>query len=162
MNYSEETVRRQDHLLDENDALEILKTGKYGVLSMQRTGGGGYGVPLIYVCDGDSVIYVHGAVAGRKLDYLHNNNIVSFCIVGESTVRPHHFTMAYKSIILDCKANLNVDDTEKMKVFEMILDKYCPDDKEEGLKYAHEKFDLVKVIRLEVTNMTGKDEIVKD
>ena len=47
MDYSNKTVRRQDHLLDKSLADDILKTGKYGVLSMQSVEGGGYGVPMI-------------------------------------------------------------------------------------------------------------------
>lgn len=34
MKYVNETVRRRDRLLDEERALELLKDGEYGVLSM--------------------------------------------------------------------------------------------------------------------------------
>ena len=39
-------VRRQDRLLDETGARELLRTGGYGVLSMGAAEGGGYGIPL--------------------------------------------------------------------------------------------------------------------
>ena len=162
MKYSNESVRRQDHLLDGKIALDIIQNGEYGVLSMQRVEGGGYGVPLIYVWDGDSTIYIHGATEGRKLDCLHSNNIVSFCITGNHQVHPHHFTMAYQSIILDCRAFFDVTSDQKMKIFDMILDKYCAQFKEEGLEYARQKFNDVVAVRLEIVNITGKDEEVKE
>lgn len=52
MKYSNETVRRQDRLLEEENALRLLQTAEYGILSMQAAGGGGYGIPVNYVWDG--------------------------------------------------------------------------------------------------------------
>lgn len=49
MNYINETVRRQDRLMDEERALELLATSEYGVLSMVDEDGGGYGVPVNFV-----------------------------------------------------------------------------------------------------------------
>ena len=59
------TVRRQDRLLDEARAWELLLSGEYGVLSM-ATEQGGYGVPVNYAVAED-VIYFHCAPQGRKL-----------------------------------------------------------------------------------------------
>ena len=41
MKYLNETVRRQDRLLEEEKALRLLQTAEYGILSMQAVGGGG-------------------------------------------------------------------------------------------------------------------------
>ena len=51
MNYQNDSVRRQDRLLDQPEATELLRRGEYGILCMQRPEGGGYGVPLNYVWD---------------------------------------------------------------------------------------------------------------
>ena len=58
MKYVNDTVRRQDRLMDEERALELLRESEYGVLSMQDVDGSGYGVPLNYVWDGDHSIYI--------------------------------------------------------------------------------------------------------
>ena len=50
MNYQNDSIRRQDRLLDQPEATELLRRGEYGILCMQRPEGGGYGVPLNYVC----------------------------------------------------------------------------------------------------------------
>lgn len=61
MNYQNDSVRRQDRLLDQPEATELLRRGEYGILCMQRPEGGGYGVPLNYVWDEADAIYIHCA-----------------------------------------------------------------------------------------------------
>ena len=46
MNYQNDSVRRQDRLLDQPEATELLRRGEYGILCMQRPEGGGYGTFL--------------------------------------------------------------------------------------------------------------------
>lgn len=53
MKYINETVRRQDRLLDESRSRELLKTSEYGVLSMVDDGGQAYGIPGSFIWDGD-------------------------------------------------------------------------------------------------------------
>ena len=65
MRYDCHNIRRQDRLLDESRAREVLQAGEYGVLSM-ATEQGGYGVPINYVLVEDT-IYLHCAPDGRKL-----------------------------------------------------------------------------------------------
>ena len=48
MKYVNDRVRRQDRLMDETRALELLREGEYGVLSIVADGGG-YGVPVNFV-----------------------------------------------------------------------------------------------------------------
>ena len=70
MKYVNDTVRRQDRLMDEDRARELLRTSEYGVLSMADTDGTGYGIPVNYVWDGADSIYIHCAPEGHKLDAL--------------------------------------------------------------------------------------------
>lgn len=47
MEYTNQDVRRQDRLLDEARAFEILKEGEFGILSMRTEEGDGvYGIPI--------------------------------------------------------------------------------------------------------------------
>lgn len=67
MIYSNDSVRRKDRLLEEKDALHLLRTGEYGFLSMQAEGGGAYGVLVNFVWNGRDSVYFHCAPEGRKL-----------------------------------------------------------------------------------------------
>ena len=75
-------IRRKDRVLDEKGAIELLETAEYGFLSMVGTDGFGYGIPISFVKEGESV-YFHCAPEGYKLECLRENPKVSFCVVGK-------------------------------------------------------------------------------
>lgn len=83
MEYTNQDVRRQDRLLDEARAFEILKEGEFGILSMRtEEGDGAYGIPINYVWDRGNSIYIHCAPVGRKLRCIDACPNVSFCVTG--------------------------------------------------------------------------------
>ncbi|MBP9982899.1 MAG: pyridoxamine 5'-phosphate oxidase family protein, partial [Prevotella sp.] len=61
MIFNNDGVRRRDRLMEENRAVELLQNSEYGILSMIDDKGLPYGIPLNYVWDGDSSIYIHCA-----------------------------------------------------------------------------------------------------
>ena len=138
MKYVNDTVRRQDRLMDEERALELLRESEYGVLSMQDVDGSGYGVPLNYVWDGDHSIYIHCAPEGHKLQALEHHPLVSFCIIGRVHLLPRNFTTEYESVILRGEAHIHLDF------------------KEIGYKYSEKSFHRVGIIRVDFTEFSGK------
>ena len=122
--YSQHTVRRQDRLLDEAHALDLLRTGEFGVLSIVDTEYGGYGIPLNYVWNGKQSLLFHCALEGKKLINIRLNNNVSFCIVGNTQVIPQQFTTEYQSII--CFGTLHEIEhkQEKIDALQLLAHKY--------------------------------------
>lgn len=155
MNYNNSTIRRQDRLLSESEGMNLLKKGEYGFLSMVSENNTGYGIPLSYVIEEDK-IYFHCAPEGEKLRILKKNNQVSFCIVGYTQVISHQFSTAYQSVIAKGTISTGLSDKEKMHALELILDKYSPNDKVVGLKYAEKSFPRTEVLRLDITEISGK------
>ncbi|MDE5786026.1 MAG: pyridoxamine 5'-phosphate oxidase family protein [Duncaniella sp.] len=158
--YSQNDIRRQDRLLDENKAREILKTGEYGYLSMVDAEGYAYGVPLNFVYDGDGAIYIHCAPEGRKLRTINSHPQVSFCVVGNTCVVSHKFTTAYESVVLSCNATDNIQEDERRRALALLLDKYSPADKDTGLIYAEKSFARTAIIRLDIQSVSGKAKSV--
>lgn len=156
MIYKNENVRRQDRLLPENEAIELLKNGEYGYLSMISEDGEPYGIPISYVWDGKKSIYFHCAPEGRKLLAIRKNQSVSFCIVGRTNVISNKFTTEYESIDAFGKIQLIEDEKESYHALELILDKYSPNDKTIGLKYAEKSFHRTRVLRMDVERWSGK------
>lgn len=155
-NYHNDKVRRQDRLLDEAKATELLLRGEYGTLSMSCPDEGAYGIPVNYVWDGDQSLYVHCAPVGRKLQCMEKEPRVSFCVVGKTNVLSDKFTTEYESIVLQCTAHRGLSDAERMKALSLLLDKYSPHDKAVGMKYAEKSFHRTEIIRLQVTEWSGK------
>jgi len=161
MIYSNSDVRRNDRLLDEPLATKLLETGEHGVLSMYSEETGAYGIPINYVWDGTEFIYLHCAPDGRKLQCIDENNIVSFCVVGKTDVISEKLTIEYESIILQCLAHRNLDKDERMNALSLILDKYSPQDKTIGMKYAEKSFQRTEIIRLDIKRWSGKCKSLK-
>jgi len=127
MNFSNQNIRKQNRLLDEKSARELLKKGKYGVLSMQAEDGGGYAVPISYVWDGEETIYFHCALEGRKLRCIKLCSKVSFCVMGSQKVIPENFSTLYESVIIEGEAFIDLPEDERMKALVLLIEKYSPD-----------------------------------
>ncbi len=160
MKYDNLHVRRQDRLLEESRALEILRSAEYGVLSMADECGRPYGIPVNYVWNGENSVYIHAAPEGRKLNILKKNDKVSFCVVGRVHLLPSKFTTEYESIVLQGTARLDLGEEERMKALRMLLQKLSPDDMSVGMKYAEKSFHRTAVIRLDFTEFSGKRKYV--
>lgn len=156
MKYNNTAVRRQDRLMDEDRAIELLRDSEYGVLSMVDTDGAGYGVPLNYVWDGHHSIYIHCAPEGHKLEALEANPKVSFCVIGRVNLLPRNFTTEYESVILRGTAHVHLTKEEMMKALHMLVDKLSPDFKSIGYKYSEKSFHRVNIIRVDFTEFSGK------
>lgn len=161
MEYNNTTVRRQDRLLEEESAIKLLENGEYGVLSMMSTDGSVYGIPISYAWDGQSAIYLHCAPEGEKLRNIAQNSAVSFCIVGQTEVISNQFTTAYESLVLRGNAVKITEREERMLALELILDKYSPNDKEVGMKYAEKSFDRTAIIRMDIDEFSGKTKKIR-
>jgi uncharacterized protein len=150
-------MRQKDRELSRQEAEAILIKGLYGVLSMSGGDDYGYGVPLSYVYQ-DNSIYLHCAVEGKKLACIRRNNKVSFCVVGEAEPMPDKFTMKYESAIAFGTAIEVRDQDEKVRTLIDLVKKYYtdPDRIEKGKEVAASHAPKTVVLRLDIDHLTGK------
>ncbi len=123
-------LRRQDRQISDSEAMEILRKGEYGVLSMCSLTNEGYGVPLSFVLVGND-IYFHCAAEGAKLRFLKENNKASFCVVGNTKLLPSKLSTIYESAIAK-GITTEVNGEEKKEALMRITEKYSGDFIEEG------------------------------
>ena len=155
MEYINDLIRRKDRLLSEDEAMSLLENGEYGVLSISSTEEGVYGIPINYVWDKQQSIYFHCAPEGRKLCILQNCNQASFCVVGRTRVVSNQFSTEYESIVINGTMICQLEETEKRKALELLLDKYSPEDKKVGLKYIEKSFHRTHVLKLVIKVISG-------
>ncbi|MDP4209552.1 MAG: pyridoxamine 5'-phosphate oxidase family protein [Bacteroidota bacterium] len=148
------TIRRQDRKISDSEAIAILQKGEFGILSMCTPDNEGYGIPLNFALQGNA-IYFHCAIEGSKLEYLRNNNKVSFCVVGKTEVLPSKFGTIYESAIASGTASV-VDGNEKYDALMHIIQKYSGNYIEEGKGYIQKFYDKVNVIKLSIESITAK------
>ena len=149
MRYDNTSVRRQDRLLDEARALQILHEGEYGFLALVETRAdavAGYGIPISYVFEPSTDrIYLHCGPEGHKLRCLDLRPLVTFTVVGHTRVVPSGFTTAYESVLLRGRA----------------LRGRAPNDKVVGLKYAEKSFHRTEIIRIDIDCASGKQKVIR-
>ncbi len=154
MEYRNDGVRRQDRLLDEGRAREILLGGEYGFLAMASPEGG-YGIPVNYVVEGGTV-YIHCAPEGRKLRAMASDCRVSFCVVGATRPVPEKFTTAYESVVIEGRARIVSSDDERRRALELLVEKYSPDYASVGAAYIEKSFHRTAVIAIDAERCSGK------
>lgn len=147
-------MRRIDRKINNEEVIEILKNGEYGILSIVGKDGYAYGVPLSYTYM-DKNIYFHCAVEGYKLDSIKENNNVSFCVVGKTQPIPEKFSTTYESAIVFGKA-IEVYEEEKYNALLSIIEKYSNEYMEQGKAYVKNAGDKTKVLKICIENITGK------
>lgn len=159
MKYNNIDVRRQDRLLEYENAIALLQSGEFGFLSLVETienNYGGYGIPVSYVWDGKESVYFHCAPDGHKIVCIKDNPNVSFCVVGRTGVIPEKFTTAYESILIRGVASVVSDTEECMNALRLFIKKYAHEHEEIGLKYAEKSFHRTAIIRIDIHSISGK------
>ncbi|GET25943.1 pyridoxamine 5'-phosphate oxidase family protein [Prolixibacter sp. NT017] len=147
-------MRKQERRLSDEDTLELLRQGEYGVLSMSTPENEGYGVPISYAYAGDA-IYFHCATEGAKLDFLRAHPHASFCVVGKTEVLPAKFSTRFESAIAAGTITEAAGD-DKRKGLLLLVEKYSPDYLKEGKAYIDRAFDTVIVLKMNIESLTGK------
>lgn len=153
-------MRRKEKLMTDQRVKEILKEGEYGVLSVLNDLGYPYGVPVNYVYK-DEKLFIHCAKAGAKLEAILKEPKVSFNIVMTHGVIAERFTSYYESVTVFGKAEL-MEGESAIAPLKAFIDKYSPEYKEGGYKYAEGSFAKTMIIEIVPESVTGKSSNMKE
>ncbi|MBQ4506177.1 MAG: pyridoxamine 5'-phosphate oxidase family protein [Firmicutes bacterium] len=116
-----ELVRFKQALSPE-DCIEVLKSEKRGVLSVNGDGGYPYCMPLNHYYDEESgKIYFHGGAEGHKIDAIRADDKVCFCVYDQGAHVGENWWLTVKSVIVFGRARL-IDDKQ---LTEEISRKLC-------------------------------------
>lgn len=153
-------MRRKDReVTDFNEIIKIIDECDIVRLGLSD-GDYPYIVPVNFayeVSDGKVMLYVHGAMAGRKYEMLRKNPVCSFemdipiemdCIYEKKDV-----TMRYKCVMGRAEAEFLDGEAKQAAVDDIIMARY-----EETKHFEYNKTAVARtaVIRLTVTEMTAK------
>ena len=148
-------MRRKERETDKETALRILKDSSYGVLAMMRPDGTPYGVPVsIVLVEGD--VYFHCAKAGEKLDCIRNQPKVCLTCVGNIRPVPEKLTMAYESCIVNGRASMVEEESEKCFILRCLCEKYAPETPEGFFSLTLEEVANTGICKIAIDSITGK------
>lgn len=149
------SMRRFKQLMEEKDVKKILEEGKTGVLAVQGEEGYPYTIPMNYVFF-NGAIYFHGAIDGHKMDAIHKNNKVSFCVVDKDILIPEKFTTRYSSVVAFGRVHLVEEETVKTRIMQVLNRKYSPGYEAKGDSEIERLMERIAVIQMDIDHMTGK------
>lgn len=149
-------MRRKASQLSDDETWRILTNGSWGVLATADVGGQPYAVPMSYVLL-DSIIYLHSALDGRKIDNMAENESVSFLVVENSKILADKFDMSYKSAMIFGKARIVGDTEEKRKALVAFIEKYSPSYFEAGMEFLEKNFERTRITAIEIQEFSGKE-----
>ena len=100
-------LSRKNKQLPFSECIEILKSEKRGVLSVNGDNGYPYAVPMNHFYnEDDGKIYFHSGKNGHRNDSLKSDNKVSFCVYDNGCVKEGDWALTVRSVIVFGKAEL--------------------------------------------------------
>lgn len=120
-------MRRKERQMSDADALALLSSQNWGVLSVAGENGIPYGIPVNYgFLDGK--IYIHHTNAADSLltSLLTQNSNVCFTVVGRHEVDEPILSTHYDSVILFGTAALVTDEDEKSDAMMKMMTSLAP------------------------------------
>ena len=122
------SMRRIKQQLAEDEALEVLKSAKRGVLSVIGDDGWPYGIHLNPYWE-DGRLYFHGAKAGHKIDALRRDARASFTVIDDGVKDDGGWAYTFRSVIVFGRVEF-VDDQEKaLEVCRRLTRRFTTDEK---------------------------------
>ncbi|HTP66406.1 MAG TPA: pyridoxamine 5'-phosphate oxidase family protein [Geobacteraceae bacterium] len=151
-------------ITDQAVIVDILNTCQVGRLGTVGRDGRPMIKPLNFVFH-EGRIYFHCAREGEKLDDIGRDNRVCFEVdlpvayvkgTPENPCRAEYF---YRSVIVRGRAHIVHDRAERLLALDLLMAKYQP---EGGYgHYAEEKLELTAIVRIDIEEMSGKEELGK-
>lgn len=148
-------IRRKEKAMSHEECMDVLKKAEYGVLSTISEDDTPYGVPMNFAVK-ENAIYFHCATTGHRLENIAYNDNVCFNVVDSVVLMAEKFNTRYRSVTISGRISKAETAEEKRKGLMAIVEKLSPQYMEAGAKYIDSSFDDVTVLRLDISEMTGK------
>lgn len=136
-------------------ALDVFDRAPYITLSMTRSDGTPYGLPLNIVRKDDITFYFHCAGEGEKLDCIKSNPAVSLSAVSKCSPKyeeeKQNFTEHYHSAVAIGNAEIVTDDSEKIEALRLICERFLPKYMEHFDDAIRRSLDRTTVVRITLT-----------
>jgi len=123
-------MRKKSREMDATFALEVLDKAPYITVSFTRPDGTAYGLPLSLARTDEKTFYFHCALEGDKLDAIRVHPEV--CLSAVTRCKPvvgpkdGSFTLEYKSAIAFGRAEIVVEEEEKILGLRAISQRFLP------------------------------------
>ncbi len=149
-------MRRIKQQLSDEEALEVLKNAKRGVLSVIGDDGWPYGIWLNpHYRESDGRIYFHGAKEGHKIDALRKDSRVAFTVIDEGVRDEGGWAYTFRSVVVFGRIEFVEDHEFALELCRELARRFNPseEDIEKEIQMAGAR---VQVLCLVPEHITGK------
>jgi len=155
-------MRRSRQQLENDETIEILRSGTTGVLGLTGDDDYPYTVPINYVYE-DGKIYFHGARSGHKYDSIKNHDKVSLCVIEKEDIIKEELTTYFRSVQVFGKAHIVTDEEERQRAFRAFCERYCADDMDRYDEIMAKEAKAALIVCVDIEHISGKEamELVK-
>jgi nitroimidazol reductase NimA-like FMN-containing flavoprotein (pyridoxamine 5'-phosphate oxidase superfamily) len=158
MRQAKKEIRQRDVIVEVLNACHVGRLG--------TAGKDGYPMvkPLNFAYH-DAKIYFHTAKDGEKIEDIKRDDRVCFeadlpIALVKSRESPCRAEYLYRSVIIRGRARIVEDGPEKLLALKLLMGKYQP---EGGYgEFAVEKLNNTGVVRIDIEEMTGKEDLGKE
>lgn len=152
-------MRRKDRQMTEEQAVEIIKAQKRGVLSVCGDEGYPYGVAINYGYV-NGRIYMHSTSAeSHKVDAIRRNEKVCLTIVEKEELDVAEYTTHYRSVIVFGKARILDDEPEKVIAIGKMMQGIVPAHKGNIMEHYGSVPSDFTMIEIVPEHITGKGNV---
>lgn len=156
MKYHMRKLERE--ITDKEELANILRTGKYAVISMCRNNEP-YIVTLSYGYDeGRNSLYFHSAKTGLKIDFVKENPNVCATVIVDGGYLTGECEHKYASVVFWGSMNVVEDLEEKKHALVTMIDhlEEVPEPVKSRLLKTDSVYENVGILRLDISEITGK------
>lgn len=148
-------MRKASRQKDAAWALEVFDKAPYVTMSMTRSDGTPYGIPLNLARKDEKTFYFHCAGEGEKIDCIRHSPIVSLSAVSKCS--PHYeeeknnFTEYFHSAIAMGKAEFVEERDEKIIALRLLCERFLPKYMEHFHDAIARSLDHTTIVRITLT-----------
>jgi nitroimidazol reductase NimA-like FMN-containing flavoprotein (pyridoxamine 5'-phosphate oxidase superfamily) len=148
-------MRRKDREMPRDFAEAVIDKCRFAVIATVNPGGTPYCIPLSIVREGEW-LYFHCAREGHKIDNLGRQNRVCVSCVGDISLPPDHFTVAYESAIVFGTAEEVTEREERIRALRLICERYTPANMAAFDEEIRKALDATAVWKIHIDEVSGK------
>ena len=150
-------MRRKKKAISTEEAKELLRFERRGVLAVNGDNGYPYAIPVNYLYEEENNrIIFHGAKAGHKIDSLKTSDKVCFTVYGNEQVKAESWAPYLQSVVVFGRCHLVQRQEDNLKLVKELAMKYYPDEKlaEEEIAVSGKG---VQMFEIEIEHFSGKE-----
>lgn len=149
-------IRKKKNILNIEEAKNLLKKERRGVLSLNGDDGYPYGIPINYLyVEEENIIIFHGSKQGHKVDSLTKSNKACFTVYGNVVFKEEKWAPYVQSVICFGRCKLITDQNDIIRLAKIFASKYYPND-ELIDKEIEKSIKALQMYVIEIEHLSGK------